>query len=101
MSRRMRTIRKDLTILTSVTLLVLVGLSVLTGMGMDDEVEGLLLMDDDIHALIGYVMALVAGLHALMHLGTMRTYARQRLRAFVGESARTGSDTGRARGTVD
>ena len=42
-------------------------------------------MDDDIHPLIGYTMALVAGLHALLQLGAMRTYMRKRFRDLAGE----------------
>ena len=41
-NKTLRTVRKDVTILTSLALLGLVALSVLTGMGMDDEVEGFL-----------------------------------------------------------
>ena len=92
--KTLRTVRKDMTILTSIALLGLVGLSVLSGMGMDDEVEGLFLMDDDIHAMLGYTMALVAGLHPLLHLGDMWTYMRRRVRAAAGESTpqRSGMD---------
>jgi hypothetical protein len=81
--KTLRTVRKDLTILTSLALLGLVALSALTGMGMDDEVEGFLPVDD-VHPLIGYTMALVAGLHALLQLGAMRTYARKRWRDLAG-----------------
>jgi hypothetical protein len=81
--RALRSIRRDVSFLTSITLLALVGLSVLTGMGMD-EGEGLLLMDDDVHAAVGFAMAIVAGVHTLLYLGTMRTYLRQRLRAMAG-----------------
>jgi len=84
--KTLRTVRKDVTILTSLALLCLVGLSLLSGVGMDDEVEGFLPVDD-IHALIGYTMALVAGLHALLQLGTMGTYMRRRLKALAGESS--------------
>ena len=82
--RTLRTVRKDVTILTSLALLCLVGLSLLSGVGMDDEVEGFLPVDD-IHSLVGYTMALVAGLHALLQLGTMRTSMRSRLKALAGE----------------
>jgi hypothetical protein len=51
---------------------------------MDDEVEGFLPVDD-IHPLIGYTMALVAGLHALLQLGAMRIYMRKRFRDLAGE----------------
>jgi hypothetical protein len=95
-----RTVRKDLTILTSLALLGLVDLSVLTGMGMDDEVEGFLPVDD-IHPLIGYTMALFAGLHALLQFGTMRTYVRKRLRDLTGASPRHAAGADRARGDVD
>jgi hypothetical protein len=78
-TKTLRTVRKDLTILTSLALLGLVALSALTGIGMDDEVEGFLPVDD-LHPVIGYTMALVAGLHALLQLGAMRSYARKRLR---------------------
>ena len=81
-----RTIRRDLTILTSILLLGLVGLSALTGMGMD-EAEGVLAVDDA-HALVGYAMALVAGLHALLHLGVMRTYVTKRVRGLSGRAPR-------------
>ena len=84
--KTLRTVRKDMTILTSIALLGLVGLSVLSGMGMDEEVEGFFLLDDDIHAMLGYTMALVAGLHSLLHLGTMRTYATRRLKSLAGGS---------------
>jgi hypothetical protein len=79
-----RTIRRDLTILTSVLLLGLVGLSALTGMGMD-EAEGILPVDD-VHALSGYLMAVVAGLHVLLHLGAMRTYVVNRIRTLAGQT---------------
>jgi hypothetical protein len=91
--KTLRTIRKDLTIFTSIALLGLVGLSVLSGMGMD-EAEGLGFVDDDIHAMLGYTMALIAGLHSLLHLGTMRSYMRQRVRALAGEPVRRGSSSG-------
>jgi hypothetical protein len=83
--KMLRTLRKDMTIITSLALLGLVGLSVLSGMGMDD-VEGLLPVDD-IHALLGYTMAIVAGAHAILHLGTMRTYAVTRLKELAGRPA--------------
>lgn len=51
-----RTIRKDLTVLTSVALLRLAGLSALTGMGMD-EAEAVLPLDDA-HEMAGYLMAM-------------------------------------------
>jgi len=95
-----RTVRKDLTIFTSLALLGLVGLSTLTGMGMDDEVEGFLPVDD-IHALIGYTMALFAGLHALLQVGTMRAYFRKRLRDLTGEPPRRTAGAHRAPGAVD
>ena len=96
-----RTVRKDLAIITSLALLGLVALSALTGMGMDDEVEGFLPVDD-IHPLIGYTMALFAGLHALLQFGTMRTYFRRRLRDLSGESpGRAAGADHRARGGID
>ena len=95
-----RTIRRDLTILTSLALLGLVALSALTGIGMDDEVEGLLHVDD-IHPLIGYTMAVFAGLHALLQFGTMRTYVRKRLRDLTGVSPRRAAGADRAPGGVD
>jgi len=98
--KTLRTVRKDVTILTSLALLGLVGLSVLTGAGMDDEVAGFLPVDD-VHPLLGYTMALVAGLHALLQLGTMRTYARNRLKALAGDSPQRGSGVDQARGTID
>ena len=85
-----RTVRKDLTILTSLALLGLVGLSALTGLGMDDEVEGFLPVDD-VHPLIGYTMALVAGLHAMLQFGAMRTYIRKRWRDLAGEPQQRGT----------
>jgi len=84
-NKTLRTLRKDMTILTSLALLGLVALSALTGLGMDDEVEGFLPVDD-IHPLPGYTMALVAGLHALLQLGAMRIYMRKRYRDLAGES---------------
>ena len=95
-----RTVRRDLTILTSLALFGLVALSALTGMGMDDEVEGFLPVDD-IHPLIGYTMALFAGLHALLQFGTMRTYFRKRLRDLSGEPPRRAAGADRARGGID
>jgi len=95
-----RTIRRDLTILTSLALLGLVALSALTGMGMDDEVEGFLPVDD-IHPLIGYTMALFAGLHALLQSGTLRTYVRKRLRDLTGVPPRRAAGADRAPGGVD
>jgi len=99
-NRTLRTLRKDMTILTSLALLGLVALSALTGMGMDDEVEGFLPVDD-IHPLIGYTMAMVAGLHALLQLSTMRIYMRKRFRDLAGESPERGSGANRAGGTID
>jgi len=98
--KTLRTVRKDVTILTSLALLGLVGLSVLTGAGMDDEVAGFFSVED-IHPLMGYTMALVASLHALLQIGSMRTYARQRLKALAGESPRRGSGASQARGSID
>ena len=99
-NKTLRTLRKDTTILTSLALLGLVALSALTGMGMDDEVEGFLPIDD-IHPLIGYTMALVAGLHALLQLGTMRIYIRRRFKDLAGESPQRGAGAKQARGTID
>jgi hypothetical protein len=99
-TKTLRTVRKDLTILTSLALLGLVALSALTGMGMDDEVEGFLPVDD-IHPLIGYTMALVAGLHALLQLSTMRTYVRKRLRDLAGEPPQRGTGANQPRGAID
>jgi hypothetical protein len=99
-SKTLRTVRKDVTILTSLALLGLVGLSLLTGVGMDDEVEGFLPVGD-IHATIGFTMALVAGLHALLQLGTMRTYVRRRFRDLAGEPPQRRSGAERVSGTVD
>jgi hypothetical protein len=56
-------------------------------MGMDDVTEGLLPLDD-LHALVGYTMAAVAGLHALLHLGVMRSYARRRIGQLTGNAPR-------------
>ena len=81
-----RTIRKDLTVLTSVALLGLVALSALTGMGMD-EAEAILPLDDA-HEMTGYLMAMVAGLHALLHLGVMRAYVAKRVRELGREAPR-------------
>ena len=99
-TKTLRTVRKDLTILTSLALLGLVALSALTGMGMDEEVEGFLPVDD-IHPLIGYTMALVAGLHALLQLGAMRTYVRKRLRDLAGKSPQRGTDANQPGGAID
>ena len=85
--KTLRTLRKDLSILTSLVLLGLVGLAALTGMGMDDVAEEILPLDD-LHAIVGYAMAAVAGLHALLHLGVMRNYARRRLEQLAGEAPR-------------
>jgi hypothetical protein len=85
--KTLRTIRKDLSILTSLALLGLVGIAALTGVGMDDVAEGLLPLDD-LHALVGYTMAAVAGLHALLHLGVMKSYARRRLGQLTGDPPR-------------
>jgi hypothetical protein len=85
--KTLRTLRKDLSILTSLALLGLVGLAALTGAGMDD-VAGDLLPLDDLHALVGYSMAAVTGLHALLHLGAMRTYARRRIGQLTGDAPR-------------
>ena len=85
--KTLRTVRKDLSILTSLTLLGLVGLAALTGVGMDDVAEGHLPLDD-LHALVGYTMAAVAGLHALLHLGAMRSYARRRIGQLTGDAPR-------------
>ena len=99
-NKTLRTVRKDLTILTSLALLGLVALSALTGLGMDEEAEAFLPVDD-VHPLIGYTMALVAGLHALLQLGAMRAYARKRLRDLAGEPPRRGTGADRTRGAID
>ena len=93
--KTVRTVRKDLTILTSVALLGLVGVSALTGAGMDDGGEGLLPVDD-VHALAGYTMALVAGIHALLHLGAMRGYLKRRLAQVAGRPTQQGTRVGSA-----
>ncbi|HEY5168736.1 MAG TPA: hypothetical protein VIK03_05000 [Thermoleophilia bacterium] len=85
--KTLRTLRKDVSIFTSFLLLGLVGLAALTAVGMDD-VAGDLLPLDDLHALVGYTMAAVAGLHALLHLGAMRSYARRRIGQLTGEAPR-------------
>ena len=85
--KTLRTVRKDLSILTSIALLGLVGLAALTGMGMDDVAEEFFPLDD-LHALVGYSMAALAGLHALLHLGVMSAYARRRLVQLTGDQAR-------------
>jgi hypothetical protein len=85
--KTLRTVRKDLSILTSFVLLGLVGLASLTAVGMDDVAEDLLPLDD-LHALVGYSLAVVAGLHALLHLGAMRSYARRRLGQLTGDAPR-------------
>ena len=87
--KTLRTIRRDLTVLTSLCLLGLVALSVLTGLGMDDEAEGLLSLDD-IHPLIGFAMALVTGVHVMLQLGALRTYVKRRLTDIVSEPPRRG-----------
>ena len=99
-TKTLRTVRKDLTILTSLALLGLVALSALTGMGMDDEAEAFLPVDD-VHPLIGYTMALVAGLHALLQLGTMRAYVRRRLRDLAGEPPRVDAGADPPRRAID
>jgi hypothetical protein len=85
--KTLRTVRKDLSILTSIALLGLVGLAALTGMGMDEVAEEIVPLDD-LHALVGYSMAALAGLHALLHLGVMSAYARRRLAQLTGDQAR-------------
>jgi hypothetical protein len=94
------TVRRDLTMITSLCLLGLVVLAVLTGLGMDDEVEGLLPLDD-IHPLMSYVMAVVAGLHAVLQLGSMRRYIRKRFAGLADEPAQRGSDASQAQGVAD
>ena len=98
--KTLRTVRKDVTILTSLALLGLVALSALTGMGMDDAVEGFVPVDD-IHPLIGYTMALVAGLHALLQIGAVRVYVRRRLKDLAGEPPRRGSGVNQVGGSID
>jgi hypothetical protein len=85
--KSLRTLRKDVSILTSFLLLGLVGLAALTAVGMDD-LAGDFLPLDDLHALVGYTMAAVAGLHALLHLGAMRNYARRRIEQLTGDAPR-------------
>ena len=85
--KTLRTLRKDLSLLTSFVLLGLVGLAALTGTGMDDVAEEILPLDD-LHGLVGYTMAAVAGLHVLLHLGAMRNYARRRIGQLTGEAPR-------------
>jgi hypothetical protein len=85
--KTLRTLRKDLSILSSFVLLGLVGLAALTAVGMDD-LAGDLLPLDDLHALVGYSLAAVAGLHALLHLGAMRSYTRRRIGQLTGEAPR-------------
>jgi hypothetical protein len=57
--------------------------------------------DVTIHSLMGYTMAVVAGLHATLQLGTMRTFIRKRLKVLAGESPQHGSSVNQARGAVD
>jgi hypothetical protein len=76
-----RTLRKDLSILSSVALLGLVGACALTGLGMDEAPEIMPL--DDVHPLIGFAMAAVAALHALLNLGPMLRYTAKRLRGIA------------------
>ncbi len=81
--RTWRRLRKDLSILTSLMLLGLVAVAALTGTGMDDYAEAALPVGD-IHAATGYAMALVAGAHALLNLGALRTYFTRRARGVTG-----------------
>lgn len=78
--KAIRRIRKDLTILTSLVLLALVATAALTGAGMDDA-EGHLAPVDDLHAAAGWALALVAGVHSLLHLGALWKYGRNRARS--------------------
>jgi hypothetical protein len=84
--KTVRTVRQDLTILTSLALVGLVGLALLTGVWMDDAGEEFLPLDD-LHELVGYAMVLVAGLHVLLRLPSTWTYAKKRVRQLGGGSA--------------
>ena len=85
----LRTVRRDLTMLTSLALVGLVGLALLTGLGMDDAAEEILPLDD-VHEAVGYLMALVAGLHVLLRVSSLWTWAKKRGRdLFGGTPART------------
>ena len=81
MRKTARTFRKDLSILSSLVLLGLVGACALTGLGMDEAPE--IFPVDDLHPLIGFAMAAVAALHALLNLGPMLRYAGKRLRGIA------------------
>lgn len=94
-SRTSRTVRKDLTILTSLALLGLVTLAALTGFVMDDAAEGLLPVDE-IHPLIGLAMTFIAGVHVLLQLGALSRYARKRLDDLTRGSRPRSSDGARA-----
>jgi hypothetical protein len=81
--KTLRTVRKDLTMLTSLALVGLVGLALLTGLGMDDAAEEILPLDD-VHELVGYLMAFVAGLHVLLRVSSLWTWAKKRARDLGG-----------------
>ncbi len=82
MKKTLRTIRTDISFLTGLCLAGFVVLAVLTGTGMDERVE-LFVSPDDLHALAGYGLALVAALHVLLQTGRMRSYLSRRLRSVV------------------
>jgi hypothetical protein len=82
MKKTLRTIRSDISFLSGLCLAGFVVLAVLTGTGMDERVE-LFVSPDDLHALAGYGLALVAALHVLLQVGRMRSYLSRRLRSVV------------------
>jgi predicted ThiF/HesA family dinucleotide-utilizing enzyme len=78
----MRRLRQDFSFIVTALLVLTVIVSALTAL-VGDEAE-FIGMDDDLHALAGWVMVILAGLHTLLHVGQMVSYAKRRLRRLFG-----------------
>lgn len=77
-----RRVRQDFSFMVSVLLILAVIVSALTALAGDEaEFIGL---DDDLHALAGWTMVVLAALHVLLRGGQMVGHARRRLRRFFG-----------------
>ncbi len=84
-SRRARAIRQDVSFLISILLVLAVIATVVTSLGGDES--EFLGMDDDLHALTGWVLVVLAVAHVLLHLGQLTRYARRRTRSLLGIGA--------------
>jgi hypothetical protein len=80
--KKWRRLRADLSFLIGIALTVLVLAAVLTGTGVGEGAGEAVGLEDteDWHAAVGYTMGVLACLHVILCLGSMKTYAVRRLR---------------------